>query len=232
MADDVLDRALGDKPEDPSKGENQQQEQTGAQPGATVEGGGASPAPTNTEKLVPLAALEAERTGRKDWKEKALRLEGEVAAMRRQQQPDKQEEQHQLDPVEANAIRSESLFLDLSERAAVKEHGKELVDKAFDSYQKAVEKNPALANQVRNAADPYGEIVDMHKRQEALAEIGEDPAAYRTRVRAELEAELRGSSAQQTARPAAPLPKSLADARSAGARGATWTGPTPLNALL
>lgn len=234
---DVLDRAFADPAqagtEGQSKGESQQQEQPAATPDATAEGNGAPPATENTEKHVPLAALEAVRTERKDWKEKALRYEGELTALRRLQQPERQQEQRQISPEEVVAQRAETLFLDLSEKAAIKEHGKEAVDAAYEWLAQESQKNPALAQQVLSGRDPYGDAIALHKRHIALSEIGEDPAAYRARVRAEIEAELRGTVQPPPVKlPAAPLPKSLADARSSGSPRTTWTGPTPLNAIL
>lgn len=233
---DVFDKAFKEPTAEGQQGEAKTQEQT-TPVEAPVEGDGAPPAPQeNTEKHVPLAAYEAERAKRQDWKEKAIRAEErarllEEQAAGRNQPP---QEQPQMDPAELHAARTESLFLDQSEKLAVKEHGKEIVDKAFEWFDAERQKNPALHKQVLAGRDPYGDMVAMHQRHAALAEIGEDPAAYKARIRAEIEAELKGSTGTTppVKAPAAPLPKSLADARSSAVRTATWSGPTPLNAIL
>lgn len=224
---DVFNKAFEEQPTE-AKGEVQQQEPAAAPVAAApAEGNGAPPASEDTTKHVPLAALEAERKGRQDWKEKAIRFEEELKALRNQSQ---QQPRGEIDPVQAQAERFENVILNASERNAIAAHGKEVVDKAFERYQAEVSKNPALAMQVRNSADPWDELVKVGKRLMALDEIGDDPNAFRTKLRAEVEAELRASL--QTQKPEQQLPASLAGARSAGSRGATWTGPTPLGSIL
>lgn len=221
---DVFD----DEPQDqkPAATESQgatQQEPVQQEPAAD----GGTPTPQDTEKHVPLAALEAERGQRKDWKEKALRYEGELKALREQQhRPADQAQPQEIDPIQASVMRAESLFLDQSERLAVKEHGKETVEKAFEKYQAEAQRNPALAYQMRNASDPYGEIVKWSKQRELMDEIGTDPSAYRAKLEAEIRASL------QPRPPEAVIPASLAGVRSAGSRGTTWTGPPPLDSIL
>ncbi|MNV34798.1 hypothetical protein D3C71_1262290 [compost metagenome] len=71
----------------------------------------------------------------------------------------------------------------------------------------------------------------------ALQEIGDDPAAYKERLRQELLAELSAQQPQTNEAAAAPaptaaLPTSLATARSAAGRtAAAYTGPTPFEDL-
>lgn len=220
---EVFNKAFEDKP-DEAKGDAQPQETAAAQVAAEpAEGNGAPPAPEDTTKHVPLAALEAERKGRQDWKEKAIRAEEELKALRNQSQ---QQPREQVDPVTAQAERFENVILNASERNAIAAHGKEVVDQAFERYQQEVAKNPALAMQVRNSGDPWDELVKVGKRLMAFDEIGEDPSAYRAKVEAEIRASI------QTPKPEQKLPASLAGARSAGSRGATWTGPTPLGSIL
>lgn len=214
---DVFDEQPANPAEEPSQGEPQQ-EPVQQEPAAA----GAPPAP-DTDKHVPLAALEAERKGRQDWKEKAIRFEEELRHLREQAQAQPQQPQER-DPVMEAQVRLENLTLNASERLARKEYGTEVVDKAFQRLQQEFAKNPALHRQVMNAADPWDEVVQQGKRLIAMDEIGTDPLAYRQKLEAEIRASL-----QQPQQPAAPrIPGSLADARSAGARGATFTGPTPL----
>jgi UDP-N-acetylglucosamine:LPS N-acetylglucosamine transferase len=78
----------------------------------------------------------------------------------------------------------------------------------------------------------YAEAVKWHHRQSARAEIGDDPAAYKARLEAELReqilAELGGSSGAR--RFAQLAPSNLAGARNVGARGGpAWSGPASLN---
>lgn len=209
----VVEGQQGEQQENPGEGQG-----TGA--------AGAPPAP-HTEGLVPRKALEEERKGRQDWKEKAIRAEAERDELRRRVDGGQaQVQQRELDPVEVHASRIENVLLNASERAARKEYGTETVDKAFARFEEEVRKNPALGEQVRFSADPWDELVKAGQRLIAMDEIGTDPAAYRKRIEDEVRATF------QPKQPEPVIPASLADARSAGSRGTVWTGPTPFDAIL
>lgn len=80
----------------------------------------------------------------------------------------------------------------------------------------------------------YAAAVQWHKRQTAQAEIGDDPAAFKAKVEAELRekilAEINGGNGQQAQQRSAPVtPSNLAGARNVGARsGPAWSGPASL----
>jgi len=205
----------------------QQVEQVEGQP----EADGETTSPQNTERHVPLAALEAERGQRKDWKEKALRYEGELKAYREsqsrnqgQQQP--QEQTQQLDPIQQ--VRQEMLNerFNMSEMVARQKYAD--LDDVVKHFHEAVQQNPALAMALHQQANPYEFAYREGKRIQLLKEVGDDPAAYRAKVEAEIRAELQKPAA------AAPLnlPGSLAGARSSAPRSApAFTGPTPMGSL-
>ncbi|MNY73265.1 hypothetical protein D3C86_2120160 [compost metagenome] len=75
--------------------------------------------------------------------------------------------------------------------------------------------------------NPYEFAYREGKRIQLLKEVGDDPAAYRARIEAEVREQL------QKANPAAlNLPASLAGARSSATRTApAFTGPSPLDSL-
>lgn len=78
----------------------------------------------------------------------------------------------------------------------------------------------------------YAAAVQWYKRQQAQAEIGDDPAAYKAKLEAEIRekvlAEMNGG-AQQQGKPAPVMPSNLAGARNVGARsGPAWSGPASL----
>ena len=191
----------------------------------------AAPPAADTDKHVPLAALEAERGQRRDWKEKALKGQGEIDALRREleaarrtpqpQQP--AEEAPELDPVQQQYLRAETITLNHSERMARKAYGDEEVDKAFAKLRSA---GNHLVQQALQAADPWDFVVKEGRKLALLEEIGDDPAAYRARLEAEFEA-------KRSAEPPKPvLPTSLATARSSGARSApAFNGPPPMSSL-
>lgn len=184
----------------------------------------ATPA-ADTEKHVPLAALEAERGQRRDWKEKALRAEGENKALREQYeratrhvQP--QEQEAEYDPIQARLAQLETITLNASESSARKTYGSEEVDKAFEKLKAS---SPQLVQQALQQADPWDFVVREGRKLALLEEIGGDPASYRARIEAEIRA---GTPSKPV------LPTSLATTRSAGGRNApSFTGPPPLSSM-
>lgn len=212
-------------------------------PGATGgEAGGATPAPQDDgTKLVPVAALEAERKGRQDWKEKAIRAEAALEELRKQQsQPSSTTQQDQ--PTQWTpevALLNERM--NMSEIMVRQQH--QDVDEMVEVFKKAAEQNPALGTQLAQQRHPWQWMYDQAKRMKAMEEIGADPAAYKQRLRDELLAELKNEQASATpaaaaapvavSAPAPVIPKTLATARSSAPRSApAWTGPTPLNDIL
>jgi hypothetical protein len=104
-------------------------------------------------------------------------------------------------------------------------------EQAFLGALRAGQLDPADYRRVVGSANRYAEAVRWHQRQTARAEIGDDPAAYRSRLEAELReqilAELGSGGAQRFAQLA---PSNLAGARNVGARGGpAWSGPASLN---
>ena len=214
----------------------------GAQPQGQQ--GAAPPAAGTESRTVPLEALEAERRTRQDWKGKAERAETEAQMLRQrlaryeqQQQPpgqpggQQQQPQQQPDPVVQAVQRVENVALNVSERAARTFHGTETVDKAWARVQQEFAQNPALYQQIIGSPDPWDQVVQQGKRLLAMDEIGTDPAAYRKKLEEQIRAEMAAAGPAAAASPAPQLPESLAGARSAGARGTTWTGPTPMENL-
>lgn len=200
----------------------------------------ATPAPAQTtapeSKHVPLEALEAERNKRKDWKERATRAEVERDMLREQLargngQP---QEPVQIDPVQAEVAAISTLRFNESERMVRAQHGDTLADEALEALAPIMKADAALSAKIMQSPHPWAELVKEHQRRKVLAEVGEDPAAYRERIRNELKAEMMATTPAPTAAPApaapARLPNSLATANSAASRSApAWTGPTPIS---
>ncbi len=232
--DDVFNTPI---PKDEGQGETQQtelQQTEQQQPGEQQQGeqGAAPPAAQDTTKHVPLEALEAERKGRQDWKEKAIRYEEELRQIREQQQRAQQGQQQQQDPLQQMHQQIVNERFNTSEMLMRERHAD--VDEVVETFKEAAAQNPALIAQMHASPHPWKFAYEEGKRMRFAAEIGNDPEAYRKKVREEVLAELQKSQAGQPAAAApaaAPLPQSLAGARSAGARGNTWTGPTPMETL-
>lgn len=107
--------------------------------------------------------------------------------------------------------------LDMSERMAVKAHGKDLVDKAFD-WAKEVGVLPRLIK----SEDCYGMAVDLYQQATALREIG-NPAQYRERLERELREKILDEMKQGQKQPPQHIPGTLADATATGTQGANET---------
>ena len=104
-------------------------------------------------------------------------------------------------------------------------------EQAFLGALRAGQLDPADYRRVVNSPNRYAEAVRWHERQAARAEIGDDPAAFKARLEAELRdkilAELGGGTAQRFAYA---TPSNLAGARNVGSRsGPAWSGPASLN---
>src|ERR1700746_727523 len=101
--------------------------------------------------------------------------------------------------------------LNLSESYARRVLGDDAVAEAQQAFIAAVQSKPYLYQQMVGESDPYGFVVSWHKREKLLAEIGDDPEAYRQKILA---------GAQQPAAPVQnptplPPPRSLASATGA-----------------
>lgn len=202
-----------------------------------VEEGAGSPAPdaettsaeTNTEKHVPLAALEAERRGRQDWKERATRAEERARMLEEQQARTQQPQGEQAPPDPVQQLREQMLSqrFDMSEMVARSKYTD--LDDVLNVFQEERAKNPALEMALIRHQNPYEYAYREGKRLMLLKEVGDDPAAYRAKV----EAEIRASLQPAAAAPAAPhVPASLAGARSSASRTApAFTGPTPFESI-
>lgn len=212
------------EPEAP-KGETQE-------PAAADSGTGEPPSP-GSDKNVPLAALEAERKQRQDWKEKAIRYEEELKHLKAQPQAPQQQQPDQQREMSPQEFAINERF-NTSELLARKDHPD--MDEKMAAWEAAAQKNPAMRAELMQQRHPWEFVYQQGTRLLAMQEIGDDPAAYRERVRQELLNELQAQpqTAQRSAAPAptAALPTSLASARSAAGRTApAYTGPRSFDDL-
>lgn len=222
---------------------------------ATVEG--TAPQAERQHGMVPQPALHAARETAKTERDRADRLERQLAeltgkvsvltTMRDQPQPQAEQPkpkdfwedpdnyvQTAVAPIQQQMERQR---LDFSKALAMRDHGEETLKSAFDAFGEAVRSDPSAQHEYKRimaSAHPYDELVSWHKRTSALSEIGADPNAYRERVKAELMAELGLAAgtppATAAASPSPVMPSNLAGARNVGTRsGPAWSGPKPLN---
>lgn len=214
---------------------------------------------SDEQKMVPVAALQAERQKSRKYTEHLAQVERELAEQRQQfqqmqqwliaqqqaQQPKPQAPdfweapenaidyrvRQEVEPIRGLLAKQREEFSMLQ---AVDKYGQETVDAAFSDIRQKMATDPAGTaadyQRIMASPHPYGALVDWHKKQQALAEIGSDPAAYKEKLKAELLAEL------QQQQPAAPspavgsLPSNFATARNVGTRsGPAWSGPAQIN---
>ena len=264
MAENELDAFLGGKgqpapeapPEqEPAPQEAPEQEQEAPAEAPEQEDAPEIEAPKPGERTVPLAALEKVR---RDHKERAARLEGELAELRRQYEEAKRVAQQPAAPPppppqpqyipnpaqdpqafamwqqEQLALSAIDARLNMSEIQARKEYGAEAVEAAAAEFKQAMQANPSLRQELYQQPHPYEWLMKRAETLKLQKEIGDDPAAYRARLRAEIEAEMQAAqpAAPAPVSPAARLAPSLANARSAAPRASgAWNGPTPLQEL-
>lgn len=190
-------------------------------------------------------AVDTTKREREDWKVKAIRAETERDELRKQveaaQRPQPAAEQQQPPSPEQRA-REEEAFryrLDASEMLLRRDIGDDKVVALQEEFIAAQQADPSLYQRLKHQPDPYKWALQQMEAIRLQKEIGDNPAAYRERVRAELEAEImakgsngNGAPAPRVS-PAAGMAPSLASARSAAPRSApAWTGEPSLAQIL
>lgn len=95
-----------------------------------------------------------------------------------------------------------------SEIAARRYYGEETVQSAFEALK--AQNDPLLGMHIRRSADPWEEIVRWHYQQLLLAEVGNDPAAYRQRVISDWQAQQQKEAEQAAQVPLVPTPPAKA----------------------
>lgn len=124
---------------------------------------------------------------------------------------------------------------------AMDKFGEEAVNEAYNWLAQRKFSDPAgfAVDYPRIMSDPhpYGAMIRAYRQSQTLSEIGNDPNAYRERLKAEILAELnpgQGTPAPRTngATRGAALPSNFADARTAAPRsGPGWSGPPSLREI-
>lgn len=189
--------------------------------------------PSADETMVPIAALEDERR-----KRQALENEKQFWAemkTRNEQQPESGNEgiDDSVEPVDQ--LRSEmqqamvNERFNMSERFARNQHGDDIVTAAADAFQSAAKDNPALAASIQQQGDPYGYVINWHKQQQTLKEVG-SVDDLRAKIEAEVTAKIEAKYAAKAE--AANMPPNLANEASGGVTSTGWGGPTSLDDIL
>jgi hypothetical protein len=202
------------------------------------------------EPVIPRRAYEDERRKRQDWKEKAARLEGELAAYKAQQEQARQPQPEQMpplapidpaqDPVGFTARLQQVLLnerLNNSEERLREKIGDEKLNEYVNEFKQLAQRDQTLFGKLYSQTNPYAWMTREVDRLRHLREVGDDPSAYRARIEAEARAKWEQEQAAKPqpplVSPAAGMQPSLATARSvAGRTASTWTGEPSLEEVL
>lgn len=140
-----------------------------------------------------------------------------------------------MQPVQQN---QREIVENFSKMMAADKFGEDVVQAAMSELTSRVNANPQSMRfdyeRIMASPHPYGELVKWHKTQSALNTYGDDPTAYREKLRAEIMAEMQGQQQQQAAATPPPvMPTSFAGARSSGPSATpAYSGPRPLSDLM
>jgi len=200
------------------------------------------------KSYIPQQVLERERKRRQDWKEKAARLEGELAAYKAQQEQARQPQPEQMpplapidpaqDPVGFTARLQQVLLnerLNNSEERLREKIGDEKLNEYVNEFKQLAQRDQTLFGKLYSQTNPYAWMAREVDRLRHLREVGDDPSAYRARIEAEARAKWEAEAAAKPppVSPAAGMQPSLATARSvAGRTASTWTGEPSLEEVL
>jgi hypothetical protein len=215
---------------------------------ATPEDDAEPPQPLDGEPVIPRRAYEDERRKRQDWKEKAARYEGELAAIRKQleevQRPQPQP-MPPLAPIDPSqdptgfTVRIQQVMLNErlnnSEMLLRDKIGDDKVTEYVQEFQQLAQRDPTLFGKLYSQTNPYGWMQREVERQRVLRDVGDDPSAYRSKIEAEARAKWEAEAAAKPPppSPAAGLQPSLATVRSvAGRTASTWSGEPSLEDVL
>ena len=136
-----------------------------------------------------------------------------------------------LHTVEPHLNEMRQVLIANSRLIAESRHTDELVNAAEAAFSRAYQTgqiDPADAQKVLGSANIYDAAVRWHKSALAKQEIGDDPAAFRAKVEAEVRAKLEAEHGQleTTGVQQRVMPSNLASARNVGSRsGPAWGGP-------
>lgn len=242
------------QPEPTSEPEKEAQQQPAAETGEAE----IPEADVNGQRMVPKAALDEARGKAKRYTEQVADFERKLSeqnaawerrfgqlleTVKPKEQP--AEPDWYANPDQA-AVHAVSPHLSELQRALVHNsrlvadniYKPETVQAAEDAFMAAVQNrsiDPADYQKVVGSPNRFDAAVKWHRRQQAMAEIGDDPAAYRARLEAEILAKHglasngNGNGAPANSAPAPVMPSNLATVRNVGNRtGPAWGGPMPL----
>ena len=163
--------------------------------------------PASRDHRVPLSELLTTRERAQKAEAERERFEREAAAAREEAQRQIQAMQQQLQRIEAErhqqpppdryqdpdayeayreqaaSQREQQLRYELAETKAYAQYGYATVKEAMEEALKAAAADPQLDRSLSSAPNPFAAVVEWHRSQKVLAEVGDDPQAYREKLR-------------------------------------------------
>lgn len=244
-----------------------QPETTTEQPQAATEPSSEGEPQTDDRGMVPVAALQAERQKAKRYTEQVAEFQQKLEQQNAQWEQRFSQIFAQIAPKPAQPEPEQALDIWTDPDAYV-QHGVQQAVSPVLNQLKAVQRgmaemmfrdkpgavdeaerafNAAVANgsidpvvhaRINGSPNPWAAAVQWHQHTQTMAEIGSDPAAYKTKLRDELKAELmaelqQGQQQPDAQRPAPVVPSNFATGRNVGTRaGPAYAGPSPLDDIL
>lgn len=186
--------------------------------------------PTEDNKqTVPLAAHLAQRD---DLNAKLTAMQAKLDTMAKPEEPKAPPPPEFLDPEGAGYFQSQMAMMaanhaaEISEMKARMKHGDALVDEAMQAAQQQ-----GVLNRFKGQPDAWGQLAQWHKAQKVAAEVGDDPVAYKEKLRAQILEEVKSElAAEQVKGTAAPSLANVSGTGTAAKPG--WGGPTDLDNIL
>lgn len=181
--------------------------------------------PKEEPKMVPLAEVDRLRAKVRD-------LEGRIPTPEPEKAPDVLDDQEGFASHITGALERRVMAekLSTSRFLAEREFGVDLVQKAYDYF----DANPGQSPGLLAHPSPFHAAVEQFQAQQVAVEIGNDPAAYKAKleaeIRAKVEAEMVAKQAKERA--ATPAPSMANVTGTAGNARPVWAGPTPLDSAI
>lgn len=155
-----------------------------------------TPTPGATQSYVPIQGLLTERDKRQAAEAENAAMRERIAALEAgERERAAKQTKTQIDPVldpdgyresiaSENEAQMRQIRFDTSKALHSKfnEGGAAAVNEAEAAFQAAAEKSPLMYAELNRAEDPYEYVLNWHKREKALAEIGTDTKTYRQKV--------------------------------------------------
>ena len=198
--------------------QDQQQPQADAQPAETNEDDGLTGLPP-----AAIAAIKDERKKRQaatgelqSLRDEMNQLKGRMEAQPAPQPTPQQQQQPQIpnpatDPEGYHAFMQtqqaatmQNTQLNMSEMMVRQTLGDEAVNEAFSALNQHPQRD-LLLSQFKQTPHPWGQMMNWHKQQKLVNEIGDDPEAYEAKIREKILAEMGGQP--QPGQQPAPTPQ-------------------------